>query len=173
MATSDRTATSSSLPRTPKPCIPPCMASNPQRSIWASRTALDAMGNKPPCQRSHHKLRLGAQSERRGILLVEFAHLSLQCLDVEASGQARDRSGIRRESCCMLITTRHFGGGSDFFCLQTCRPMEFMTMASSDVFGLQACRAMECIPSAIHISTGLSDVGTRVGALRYPRLFSH
>ena len=148
LATSDRTPTSSSLPRA---------YNHASHLAWPQGPPTHQMG----------------ESERHGILLVGFAHLPSQCLDVEASGQARDRSGIRRESCCMLITTRHFGGGSDFFCLQTCRPMEFITMASSDVFGLQACRPMECIPSAIHISTGLSDVGTRVGALRYPRLSSH
>ena len=108
-----------------------------------------------------------------GILLVGFAHLSPQRLDVEASGQARDRNGIRRGGNCMLITSRHFGDGSDFLRLQACKPMEFITMASSDSFGLQAYKPMECTPSTIHISTRLSHVGIRVGALRYPRLSSY
>ena len=44
LATSDRLSASSSLPRTPKPCIPPCMASNPPTHQMAESQGLGRNG---------------------------------------------------------------------------------------------------------------------------------
>ena len=55
LATSDRTPTSLSLPRTPNHASHPAWPFVPRRNKWASRKASDAMGYKSRLQHRHHR----------------------------------------------------------------------------------------------------------------------